>query len=68
MLEPFPRAICLTPLSPHLAPADGVDIDYEPTSSGCTWSAAAVKCATDAEFIRVGRRGGEGESCRLALG
>lgn len=30
-----------------------MDIDYEPASSGCTWSATAVKCATDAEFIRV---------------
>lgn len=30
-----------------------MDIDYEPASSGCAWSAAAVRCATDAEYIRV---------------
>lgn len=42
---------------PILLFADGVDIDYEPASSGCTWSAAAVKCATDAEFIRVSSQG-----------
>lgn len=36
---------------------DGVDLDYEPASAGCTWSGpAGVRCATDAEFISLVNR------------